>query len=1051
MKRLLSLLFIAVVSTFYAFQHDTPAPKHPEVNEWIEKFNRADANYAYDSAHICAAKIIEIYQQKGLLDAARDWYHLYFQGIVNDANLAYEDQLAAIDGKLPDIQASKSPRLLCDYYTAKTELYSVYAELDSCEYYFGLTEPLMLKHYTLQQQTYAYLTVAYAFLDKPIKGKTFWEKSSKIVPQLDKEKDYETLKSYYQIGSVLFNYLGEYEKSININQELLNTLSKKLSYSELAIAYCDIAAAYSSLQDYQSAIDYYDKAIEYNQFDDVSDQDKAISYYNLASSLMANNLYQEAIVAGKKALLLLDENDYENILITYTKLANSFTPLSQTDSALFYLEKAFPLSKHVQNNYIKSAVFDSYSFYYRTEKNYKQAILFMDKSINLILTMGNKSPRLASLLKQKADIYLSNQQLLEAWGCSIQAINALYTENISAENIKSINFDRILDKGILNQILQNQIKTLQTSIKSPNNPLKATLEDIYDYAKLSAKALDYQTSSFKSEGSKMDKLSKEAQPVYERVVRIALELHQKTGKQQYLAEAFQFAEQSKSMLLMDALQESHAANFAGIPDSLLEKERSLQRQIGRAEKAKLDATLAKDSATIAEQEKIIFETNHAAKELEHRFEKEFPEYFALKYAPVTIDLPKVQAALDEKTTVLEYVEGEKDVYLFSISKSTINAQIIEVSDAERKQMEDFLKSVMDPLLARQAPIKSYNTLVLSAHHFYQKFIPQLPTSTERLIVIPDGKLSYLPFDVLLQTRVDSVSSEEEISYNNLDYLLKKYRINYNYSLSLWARQQQTKEKVINGRILAMSATYAKDTAIINKRNPRERKARLMLDELPGAQSEVEGLSKNFAGEFYHANDANEQSFKQKAPQFGILHLAMHGLVNSSAPEYSSLAFTDNGDEQFDNFLYAYEIKQLGLQAGLVVLSACETGLGKFQRGEGVVSIGRGFMYAGAPSVLMTLWSLNDQSGATIVQQFYHNLQAGMDKDEAIRQAKLKYINEHNGLALHPGLWACFVQVGDYDNISVDSAGGGNMGWYAALGGGGLLLLAAGVAMRRKKE
>jgi CHAT domain-containing protein len=166
------------------------------------------------------------------------------------------------------------------------------------------------------------------------------------------------------------------------------------------------------------------------------------------------------------------------------------------------------------------------------------------------------------------------------------------------------------------------------------------------------------------------------------------------------------------------------------------------------------------------------------------------------------------------------------------------------------------------------------------------------------------------------------------------------------------------------------------------------------------------------------NEAPETAFKREALDYSILHFAVHGLVDAKNSDFSGLAFSEDKSKVEDNILYAYEIKQLDLNADLVVLSACETGIGLYQSGEGILSLGREFMYAGVPSVLSTLWSLNDYSGSIIIKEFYAKLNLGMDKDEALRQAKLHYLDNHTGISSHPALWACFVQIGDYNSISV---------------------------------
>ncbi|MBL4648330.1 MAG: CHAT domain-containing protein, partial [Aureispira sp.] len=178
------------------------------------------------------------------------------------------------------------------------------------------------------------------------------------------------------------------------------------------------------------------------------------------------------------------------------------------------------------------------------------------------------------------------------------------------------------------------------------------------------------------------------------------------------------------------------------------------------------------------------------------------------------------------------------------------------------------------------------------------------------------------------------------------------------------------------------------------------------------------------------------------------HFAVHGLVDTKNPEYSGLALSEDGSKTEDNILYTYEIKQLDLNADLVVLSACETGIGKYQLGEGILSIGRDFMYAGVPSMLTTLWSLNDYSSSIIIEQFYTNLGAGMDKDEAIRQAKLFYLDNYNGLSTHPAFWACFVQIGDYNSIPIHK---NLMLWYIGFAVAAVLAFMGFLFRKNKKK
>jgi CHAT domain-containing protein len=160
------------------------------------------------------------------------------------------------------------------------------------------------------------------------------------------------------------------------------------------------------------------------------------------------------------------------------------------------------------------------------------------------------------------------------------------------------------------------------------------------------------------------------------------------------------------------------------------------------------------------------------------------------------------------------------------------------------------------------------------------------------------------------------------------------------------------------------------------------------------------------------NEATEANFKKYASDYGILHFAMHAIINDEDPLASKLIFTLNGDSLEDGFLNTYEIYNLNLNADLAVLSACKTGVGKLSKGEGIMSLARGFLYAGVPGIVMTLWEVEDISSAIIMTDFYRNLKDGMAKDNALRESKLKYLNSADQLQSHPYFWAAFVQIGD---------------------------------------
>ena len=290
-----------------------------------------------------------------------------------------------------------------------------------------------------------------------------------------------------------------------------------------------------------------------------------------------------------------------------------------------------------------------------------------------------------------------------------------------------------------------------------------------------------------------------------------------------------------------------------------------------------------------------------------------------------------------------------------------------------------------------------------------------------LTIIPDGTLNYLPFELLLTEDVDTT---KPINWFDLPYLFKKVNINYQYSARLAAMDRETNPK--NNGVLAFAPKYkgyvSDDRAFGN---------------LIYNQRELESIKKYFPGEFYGGADADKKTFLEKASDFKVIHLASHAMADNENPELSSLFFTDINQDSTQSPLYPYEIQSTPLNADLVVLSACQSGTGKLHRGEGVFSLARNFIAAGAKSVVNSLWKVDDESTSRLMGYFYENLAKGQRKSEALRNAKLTFLENADAMTSHPYFWSGFVLIGDDSPIVKKS----NKIWW--IPGGLLLLIAVG--------
>jgi len=514
--------------------------------------------------------------------------------------------------------------------------------------------------------------------------------------------------------------------------------------------------------------------------------------------------------------------------------------------------------------------------------------------------------------------------------------------------------------------------------------------------------------------------------------------------------AFEFAERNKSGLLLQATNTANAYKFGDLPDSLAQQEKNMQQ-----EQAKLQAYLLENRSKTEKDSlrAVINNLNISLKTFKTKIEQEYPKYARIKYEQKNATITDIQKNINAQTALIEYVVADSILYVFYIDKQSAHLYKQAIKrDTLNDKIQKLQHSLSNYQFITDKPERAYFDYTQTAYWFYQNILAaplQEHKNITHLIIIPDQKLGYLPFETFLSQAAPTAVS----NYKDLNYLIHKYSISYNYSATLWIENLHTKKRENNGLFLAMAANYNLkiDSSKAHLRLPTLTRLRKSLQPLSGAENEVKQLSEHFKGLFSLDKAASERQFKQLAPQYNIIHLAMHGLLDAQNPTLSALAFSEDSDSIENNFLQAYEISQMQLNANLVVLSACETGYGNFEKGNGLASLARAFMYAGVPALVVSLWEVNDQSTAVIMQSFYENLANGENKADALQKAKQNYISQAKGNAAHPAYWSPFIQLGDFSPIAIAPKNNGfSYIWFAAIG------LAAAFAalffgLRRKKN
>jgi CHAT domain-containing protein len=509
-------------------------------------------------------------------------------------------------------------------------------------------------------------------------------------------------------------------------------------------------------------------------------------------------------------------------------------------------------------------------------------------------------------------------------------------------------------------------------------------------------------------------LSENEHDTYMQAIHVAWKLYEMTGNKHFLEEAFWFSERSKAASLFASIRNVEARSFGGVPEDLLEEEQTLKKGVSAyqeliyEEQRKFDT----DNSKIALWQERAFSLELDLRKLIARLEVEYPEYFALKYNHDVSSVKDIKDRISSRDALVSYVNNDSLLYIFAVTKSNTEFYCISSAGSTGQYLEDML-GVLTTGNLDQRVRDDYATFLKSSRFLYDLLIEPVASTIKdkRLIIVPDGLLSYIPFELL----VSSDPGPGGDNYKNLQYLLKDFAVSYNYSATLWQASQLKKAGTAGG-LLAIAPSYVNSEFETLPAHYSRQLYRNKLTPLPGAREEAVRIAEMLNGEVLLETEATELNFKQLAGDYHLLHLAMHALLDDENPMFSKLVFTESEDDREDGFLNTFEIYNLRLNASLAVLSSCRSGYGTMRRGEGVMSLARGFLYAGVPSIVMTNWEIEDRSGAIIMISFYKYLLKGYRKDEALRRSRLDFLEDTDMLKAHPYFWGAYVCIGNPNEI-----------------------------------
>ncbi|MBD2195157.1 MULTISPECIES: CHAT domain-containing protein [Calothrix] len=838
--------------------------------------------------------------------------------------------------------------------------------------------------------------------------------------------------------SILQSELGQKQSALDALNQALKLQQENKDPARIAATINSIADIHTSSGEYQTALDFYNQALTIQrQIGDRLGEGQTLSYIAKLYNLLGDS--QLSIDTAKQALeKFRTVGDRTKVAQTLDDIGNVYRTLEDYPQALDYYNQALQLWREQGALFAEFTTLTGVIRTYESLKEYTKALETANQALSLSRKQQNRLHE-ASALAYLGRVYLAagdeqkaldmlNQAVLRFQQLKIPSAEANVWGNI-ARVYKSLNqpqqaiasYDRQLK---LQRNLGDRTGEAETlyniavsdrdrqNLEAARTQIESTIKIIEDI-RTRVTSQELRTSYFAS-----------VQKYYEFYIDLLMQLHKQQPSQGYNALALQASERARARSLLDLLTEAHADIRQGVDPQLLATERNLQQQLDALEKRRLKLLgeesskaqvqqLEQETATILEQ----------YRQIQAKIRATSPRYAALTQ-PQTLSLTQIQSSvLDDNTLLLEYALGEERSYLWAVTKNSITSYELPKRAEIAAAVQRFRQVLTSPI-SRSKPGASANLLTKMILAPVAQQLGQ-----RRLVIVADGALQYIPFAALNTPSQQNTNSYEPLVINHEIVTLPS-------ASTVAVLRQETNGRKTAPKTLAVIADpiFSPNDERVKKGGNNSQNSNLNIDlqqlsrsaraanisfeRLPFTRQEAETiLSLVPAKERKQAFDfaANRAAATNiDLSQYRIIHLATHGILNSQNPELSGVVlslFDETGKPQ-NGFLRLHDIFNLKLPAELVVLSACETGLGEEVKGEGLIGLTRGFMYAGSPRVVVSLWSVDDEATSELMKKFYgFMLQNNMNPAAALRAAQREMWRDRKYQS--PYFWAAFTLQGEW--------------------------------------
>jgi CHAT domain-containing protein len=752
---------------------------------------------------------------------------------------------------------------------------------------------------------------------------------------------------------------GEYEASIN---QLLSSLryydcSDRLldEPKSRVVIYRNIGATYLEKGDYANAG----------------------KYLRLAEQVLVEFLKKNPLIVSRAGLSL------------YETQASYYIQVKQNDSALFAMRKAAHLLgfQNIDSEF-KGRINESLAKLYLLEGNFNEAEKHFDQAeVFFLNSQGRQSFYLAGIYLSKADFFEKQTKYDQALNFCNQAIGKLVL-NFKPDMNGNPNLKNVLSKKQLFSVLQKKAQ-LHEKISVLKNDLGALVK-AFNTNHLALALLDSTANEFSLDKDKII-LSEQSYAAFEDAIRISNTLYKKANEEKYFNNVIALIEKSKGNLLLENLRLVN--RFSGIKQEWLNQEKELKAEMLLVEQSIYQAEeKSEGKAELQKSRERYAAIKREYSALIEQIKREAPDYYKLRFDHSVVSGEMIQQQLlKSNEALIEFFVGDSILAIAGFAKDKKYLKV-------KPLLPDFTAKMNQFRGALTTMNSDFSELSTQFYDFLLKdCMNELGADIKSLIIIPDGLLGYLPFEVLIQSKEPkTVYLNDQISIhyaNSATYLMEQMNRKPSDAQNFFAGF------VSSGTVLIPDEVVTRDQQYVS---------------LQGAEKEVASITDLFSSGFMVFDPANKNDFIEKASDYKILHFAMHSSLNDKNPMMSVMVFSEA--DSTENLLSAIELYSMKLNSELAVLSACNTGVGQLHRGEGIMSFSRAFAYAGVPSAVISLWKVPDIATSKIMVSFYTYLKNGESKDKALQLARQDFIRENPEMA-HPYYWSGFILSGNADSIT----------------------------------